>query len=126
MHFADNLKTIRTRHNLTQKQLADILEITDRAIRKYESGDSQPTLPVLKKLSDYFDISIDALVSNDMSSDIEYSYIELSDDLYKKLESIAIKNNVTPSDVVTFLANKIEFDENLSKTIDNQINLDKK
>lgn len=37
------------------------LGITDRGYRKYEAGDSEPTLSVIIALADYFDVSLDYL-----------------------------------------------------------------
>lgn len=120
MYFANNLKTLRTRHNLTQKQLADILDITDRAIRKYEAGESQPTLPVLKNISDYFKVSIDTLVSKGLSDNVDYAYIEVSPELYERINKVALKNNVTPEEVLTFIADKAIFDDELNSKINKQ------
>lgn len=61
MEFSNVLKELRDYNNISQKKLADELGLTDRAIRKYESGESQPTLSVLIKLSYFFDVSLDYL-----------------------------------------------------------------
>lgn len=41
MGFAENLKHIGRKQNITQEQLADILSISRQAISKWESGVSQ-------------------------------------------------------------------------------------
>lgn len=41
MGFAENLKEIRKKRNITQEQLAEMLEVSRQAVSKYESGVSQ-------------------------------------------------------------------------------------
>lgn len=41
MGFAENLKQIRKKRNITQEQLADIISVSRQAISKWESGVSQ-------------------------------------------------------------------------------------
>ena len=69
MDFALKLKTLRKQHNITQKQVAEIIGVSIRACGKYEAGDIQPTLPILLALADYFQVPLDYLVGRDVSSD---------------------------------------------------------
>lgn len=41
MGFAENLKEIRNKRNITQEQLAETLSISRQTISKWESGVSQ-------------------------------------------------------------------------------------
>ena len=52
------ISNVRKDKKLTQRQLADKLGITDRAISKWENGKSMPDLSLLKPLCDILDISI--------------------------------------------------------------------
>lgn len=56
---------VRKEKKLTQKQLAEKLGITDRAISKWENGKSMPDLSLLKPLCDIFDITINELLSGE-------------------------------------------------------------
>ena len=60
--FSNNLKELRTSKKISQKQIASQLDIADRQYRRYENEEQQPTLPIIIKLADYFNISIDYLV----------------------------------------------------------------
>ena len=51
-NFPEKLKKIRLSNNLTQSQLAEILETTKQAISAYESGKVAPSLNSLIKLSE--------------------------------------------------------------------------
>ena len=57
--------TVRKEKKLTQKQLAEKLNITDRAISKWENGKSLPDLSLLKPLCNILDISINELLSGE-------------------------------------------------------------
>ncbi len=59
---------VRKEKKLTQKQLADKLGITDRAISKWENGKSMPDLSLLKPLCDILNISINELLSGAYTS----------------------------------------------------------
>ena len=57
-----NIKLLRDKHNLTQKQLAEQIGYTEKSISKWENGDGLPTLDVMIKLCDLFQISFDDLI----------------------------------------------------------------
>ena len=61
-NFSERLKYLRIKKNLTQKQLAETFNITERGYQNYEIGKSTPNFHVLIALSDYFDVSLDYLV----------------------------------------------------------------
>ena len=55
----------RKRENLTQMQLAEKLNITDRAVSKWENGKSAPDISAIPMLADAFYCSIDELFSRE-------------------------------------------------------------
>lgn len=61
----------RKEKKLTQKQLAEKLGITDRAVSKWENGKSMPDLALLKSLCDILDITINELLSGEYISNDE-------------------------------------------------------
>lgn len=56
------IKKERVARKLTQKELAQIAEVTDRAVSKWERGEAAPDLAIIALLSEYFNVSIDYLV----------------------------------------------------------------
>lgn len=62
MNFPERIIEIKKQKNLLQKTIAESIGITVRNYQRYEKGEQQPTLPVLIKLADYFDVSLDYLV----------------------------------------------------------------
>ena len=64
----NNIKAIRERNNLTQKDCADIFGVTLRAWQTYEQGVSEPKYEMLCKIADYFNTSLDNLLGREKKS----------------------------------------------------------
>ena len=62
MAFKDRLAALRKERNLTQQALADMAEIHVAQIRRYESGETQPALDIIRRLAIALHISADLLV----------------------------------------------------------------
>ncbi|TCL54958.1 DNA-binding XRE family transcriptional regulator [Hydrogenispora ethanolica] len=60
--FAQRLKTLRIEKQVTQRAIANYLDITDTAYGFYEQGKNYPNMDILIKLADYFEVSLDYLV----------------------------------------------------------------
>ena len=63
--LAQNLTRLRLEHKLTQAELAQKLNYTDKSVSKWEHGDATPPIDVLVELSDLYEVSLDYLVSED-------------------------------------------------------------
>lgn len=61
-NLSKNLKELREQNKLTQKEVADKIQTTQRAYAFYEKGDREPSIDTLIKLADIFKIPIDLLV----------------------------------------------------------------
>lgn len=61
INIGNKLKELRKNENLTQKQLADKLEIGRVNYTRYETGVVRPDYETLIKLADFYDISLDEL-----------------------------------------------------------------
>ncbi|MCI8360280.1 MAG: helix-turn-helix domain-containing protein [Clostridiales bacterium] len=66
--LAANLKLLREQHELTQKQVADALNIERSTYTYYERGRTLPTFATIYKLSKIFKVSIDALAGVSLPS----------------------------------------------------------
>lgn len=60
--IAVNLTRLRQQAGLTQVQLAEILNYSDKAVSKWERGESIPDLRVLIQLAELYHISLDDIV----------------------------------------------------------------
>ena len=64
-----NLKAIRKSKNLTQKELADKLGISDKSICFYEGGKRVPNAVMLKKIAQALDCSVDDLLKENLKEE---------------------------------------------------------
>ncbi len=60
--IASNIANLRKKNGLTQQDLAGKLNYTDKAISKWERGESIPDVIVLKQIADMFDVTVDYLL----------------------------------------------------------------
>lgn len=60
--FSKNLKELRIEKRLSQQELAQIFNVTQSTVAKWESGDREPNFSILIELSNYFNISTDILL----------------------------------------------------------------
>lgn len=58
------LYELRIEKNVAQSKLAEILEVTRQAYSRYERGERELGYDALKKLAEFFDVSIDYLIGN--------------------------------------------------------------
>lgn len=60
--FPRRLSLLRKQRNLTQQSLADMVGLGITQMKRYEAGTSQPTLEVIRKLSQALRVSADELL----------------------------------------------------------------
>lgn len=63
--FGKRLNYMRKQKGYTALQMADILSVSLRTYRHYESEDSAPSFSILVKIADTLDVSIDYLMGRD-------------------------------------------------------------
>lgn len=63
--FANTIYNIRKERNITQKELADLIGVSDRTISKWENGSTVPDLETIKKLCNELGISPDSIVKSE-------------------------------------------------------------
>ena len=62
--FAENLKILRERRQMTQQQLADKLDISRSTVGMYENGSREPDFETLELIADFFNVNMDRLIGN--------------------------------------------------------------
>lgn len=66
------LQTLRKEKNMTQKELAEKLGVTDRAISKWENGRGMPDVSLMKPLCDLLGITVNELLSGERIREEEF------------------------------------------------------
>lgn len=90
--FSDKLKMLRNKKDLSQAQMAKILGTAQTTYSGWENN-KEPKYEMLKKIANYFNVSIDYLLDNDKyknTSDITKIERELPEEEKKKLLKIMI------------------------------------
>lgn len=89
------IKEKRKEKNLTQKELAIKLNITDRAVSKWERGLGCPDVSLLENLSKILDVSIvEILNGEDLKDEIKNKHIINSINYSKESYKLKIKSNL--------------------------------
>ena len=61
---AANIISLRTKAGMTQAQLAELLNYSDKSVSKWERAEAVPNAYVLKHMSEIFGVSVDYLLSS--------------------------------------------------------------
>ena len=84
MNFSDKLRLLIEERNLTQKRVANDLNIAPSTMGGYVQGSSEPDFETLKRLAQYFDVTTDYLLN--IHSDKSESFLE--DELLRVFRSL--------------------------------------
>jgi len=77
--FSDNIRHLRMKKDVSQEIVAEGLSITRDSLAKYEQGKSQPPFETLIKLSHYYHVSMDLLLTVDIRKINMDGLIQLED-----------------------------------------------
>jgi len=90
--IAENIVQLRRKSEMTQVELAEKLNYSDKAVSKWERGESVPDISVLKGIADLFGVTVDYLITSE----------HISDDLDKGAESAELqKKRIRAHGVIT-------------------------
>ena len=67
MNMHDKIKQLRKKKGLSQQALADLVGIHITHMNRIENGHYLPSLDVFKKLAEYFEVSPDYLLNDDLA-----------------------------------------------------------
>ncbi len=77
-YFGERLRDLRHKKHMTQKQLADKLDLSKGTISAYEQGKKYPSIEVLIKLCNILQVSADYLLG--LSDDMQLMRSNLTDE----------------------------------------------
>ncbi len=62
--FGENIVQLRKIRQMTQEELADRIGVSRQAVGKWESGETEPSLDLAKKVAEVFGVSLDELADH--------------------------------------------------------------
>lgn len=71
------IKDARTRKNYTQSELGELLGVTNKAVSRWETGESFPDIGLLESLSNVLDLKIQDIVVGEIQADNETAFTEI-------------------------------------------------
>ena len=62
MEFRERLQQLRERKGISRIVTSELCGLASDSIRKYERGDTEPSLSSLIAIAEFFDVSVDFLI----------------------------------------------------------------
>lgn len=63
--FKDKIKELREKKKLTKKEIAKIIDVSERAYITYEYGQREPSMDTIIKLADFYEVTTDYLLGRE-------------------------------------------------------------
>ena len=101
MSIGNKIKKYREANKMTQKDIAEILEVEPGTISKYESGMIEPNIESLKRLAETFNITVDKLIKEEK---FDVSKINVLETLREQKE-MGLKGNLYHNTQIIFAYN---------------------
>ena len=76
MTFANRLTELRKSRGISQKELANYIDVSPSLVGMYEQGRRKPSFEILEAIADYFNVNIDTLYGKD---EFDFPYYEDTD-----------------------------------------------
>ncbi len=102
--IGDRLKKIRKENKLTQKEMAEKLDIHPNTISMYEKGNRNIPSNMVKKISDTFNVSTDYLLRGEKKEEKKQEFSSLDESLLndENYLNLTLKNMLKDSQMVAF------------------------
>lgn len=118
MTFGQRLKKLRLSKNITQIQLAQIIEKSRTSIAGYETDDRMPDIKTLKDIASFFEVSTDYLlgITNDLIKENENIDLYIYNDVADRVNEIPSIYDISINDLEKDFQNicdKIDNDKHL-------------
>lgn len=95
--FSNRLRKLRKERKMSQKELAQALNLSDVSVSRYELGTAQPSLETLQTICDLFDVTSDYLIgTTDNLPCKTVSLIDLMEgDNFQNIPNLKQADNIT-------------------------------
>lgn len=86
--FGKRLRILREEKNMVQKEIADILKVSQSTVGKYENDQRTPSPVAIVKLAVLFEVSTDYLLGHsDIRNPLQTEYPGLPEEAVKEIET---------------------------------------
>ena len=92
--FGNFIKSLRKEKKLTQKELGEKLNITDKAISKWERGLSFPDIAMLNSLASFFEIDVSELLNGEKGIKKEVDIEKVIEEAIENYKNLAEKRQI--------------------------------
>lgn len=100
--LGEKIKFYRENKNMTQSEIAEILEVKPATVSKYETGTLEPNIESIKRLAEIFEITIDELLKDEDKFDVsELDILEV----LKEQKKMKLKGNLYHNTQIIFAYN---------------------
>lgn len=90
------INLLRTEKNLTQKQLADMINVSDKAVSKWERGDGCPDVSIIPILANALEVDVESIMNGALSEEMINKLAKISPDQSKKEHRVKIYDFCRP------------------------------
>lgn len=70
MYLAQNLKYMRSKTREKQRDIAELLGVSEMTVSRYESGENEPELEKILIISKHYDLTLDELITVPLQEDL--------------------------------------------------------
>ena len=103
MNIGKKIKIYRENKKMTQKEIAELIEVEPATISKYESSIIEPSIGSLKRLAEVFEITVDELLKNE---DDEFNIEKINIlEVLKEQKQMKLKGNLYHNTQIAFTYN---------------------
>lgn len=106
--FGENLRKLRTKRGLTQKQLGDMLFVYHSTIARWESGSRLPDVVMIPRLARCLDVDANSLFNLAAESDENPNVIMVDDNEVILSHGLTVLGEVMPNASVTGFIRPVE------------------
>ena len=108
------LKDLRKKRGLSQREIAERLNLTKTTYWSYETGRTKPTIEIMFKLADYFGVSIDYLLGHQTEgSNMSESQKEIVEDFKKLISQLTTQQTSFVFDIIKLCLNSPMYKQTL-------------
>ena len=99
----NRIKALREQHEKTQQDLADFLNLSQKAVSFYELGQRDIPNDVLKKLADYFHVSTDYILGREEKRS-PFAALPVVGNIIKTFAALSPQKQEQAASYIAFLA----------------------